>query len=194
MPVISPFSNKYIVIFILAFCFGCLGCQTSVQEIEETFAFDFDEIEKAEKVVIRYTDSAVLKAIVKGDELVRYTEGNRPGDEFTKGIEVEFYGPDQSIQSWLTAKYAFRDLNHKKIVVRDSVVLRNVKGEKLETIELIWLSEEAVVKTDKFVKITRADGTILYGYGFESNDNFTQHKILAPEGPVNIRRLKRTID
>ena len=36
----------------------------------------------------------------------------------------------------------------------------------------------------KQVKITMEGGTVLHGKGLESNDNFTQYRILQPSGEI----------
>jgi hypothetical protein len=60
----------------------------------------------------------------------------------------------------------------------------NELGEKLETEEIVYLVDSARITSDKQVKITMEGGTVLHGKGLESNDNFTQYRILQPSGEI----------
>jgi hypothetical protein len=63
------------------------------------------------------------------------------------------------------------------------VVWKSHKQEKLESEELIWEEEERRIYSNKFVKITKPD-EVIYGVGFETNQEFTRWKINAPEGEI----------
>jgi len=87
----------------------------------------------------------------------------------------------------LTAKEGAHYGKDKKLIARDSVVLLSRKGEMLETEELIFLEDSALIYTDKFVKIVTANGSTLYGNGLVSNgnglvsnDSFTKWQIKKP--------------
>ena len=53
--------------------------------------------------------------------------------------------------------------------------------DRLETEELIWDEATEKVYTNKFV-IIRRPGEIIYGHGFEANQDFTFSRIRAIEG------------
>jgi hypothetical protein len=72
--------------------------------------------------------------------------------------------------------------------VRDSVVLYNTLGEKMEGLELIWDENAEEIHTDKFVRITR-DDEIIYSRGFKSNQNFTEYTLYAVEGDMLVEDL-----
>ena len=67
--------------------------------------------------------------------------------------------------------------------MRDSVVWQSVRKEHLTTDELTWDERRQKVFTDRFVVITRP-GEILYGRGFEANQDFTNITMKAVEGRV----------
>ena len=67
------------------------------------------------------------------------------------------------------------------MVCRGNVLLYNAQGEKLRTSELIWNEVDKIVYSNKFVRITRADGDI-QGYGFKADQDFKNVEILAVEG------------
>lgn len=148
------------------------------------------ELEKAQNVEITYSDSAQVKLKIKGATLVRNNDKKNLTEEFTNGIEVEFYGANKSITSWLEAKYALRKEREKIIIVKDSVVLYNRKNEKLETSELIWDEQTERIKTNKFVRITQPEkGDTSYGYGFESDQEFLKFEIKNFSAKMNAAEI-----
>ena len=158
--------------------------------VEEIFDVADPGVERAENFEMIFSDSGRIKARIEGDVLLHYLDPANPKDEFPEGVSVLFYNNTGQVQSWLDSKYAIRKGREKIVVLRDSVVMKNVKGERLHTSELIWDEKEEMVRTEKFSKITKVDGTVLYCYGFESNEQFTDYTLLSIEGPVNIDALK----
>jgi hypothetical protein len=65
-------------------------------------------------------------------------------------------------------------------------VLRNDRGERLQGPELIWDERSKEIYTDRFVKITRADGSVIYSYGFKSNEAFTRYELHSVTGDMPI--------
>lgn len=98
----------------------------------------------------------------------------------TGGVTVLFYDSLEQQEAKLTAKEGAHYGKDKKLIARDSVVLLSRKGEMLETEELIFLEDSALIYTDKFVKIVTANGSTLYGNGLVSNDSFTKWQIKKP--------------
>ena len=80
-----------------------------------------------------------------------------------------------------------------EVTVRDSVVWQSVNGERLETEELVWDDQKHIVFSDRFVKITKP-GEVLYGYGFEANEDFTRWQIKALEGRIKVDGLDELRD
>ena len=119
------------------------------------------------------------------DTMLRHLDKQLPRQEFIDGVVVEFFGPGQHVSSRLTSKYAIRYETEGRVIVRDSVVWQTINDEILETEELIWDEKEKKVYTNKFVTIQRPD-EIIYGHGFEANEDFTHSKIKAVEGKIKI--------
>lgn len=145
-------------------------------------------IEEARDVHVVYTDSAILRVKIEGPLLRRYIYRFRVEEEFPEGVAVTFYDGRSQPTAWLTAKYAIRKPQDHQTIVRDSVVLRNTQGEKLEGLELIWNEKDETISTDKLIRITRPE-EIIYGRGFKSNQDFTKYTIYAMEGDMLLEGL-----
>lgn len=161
------------------------ACENDPSEVADLLANLEPEIERAQEVEILYSDSALVKVRIQGETMLTYLDRNDPRQEFPDGVRVEFFGPDGSIASILTAKYGVRIDKKNQILVRDSVVWQSVEQEKLETEELIWDERMEKVYTQKFVVITRPD-EIITGHGFESDQNFDNARINAVDGRIKI--------
>lgn len=178
---------RYVVIAILCLSTGLLSsaCENDPAEVAELMSKLDPEIERAEEVEILYSDSAILKVRIVGPTMLTYLDRANQQQEFPDGVRVEFFAPDGSISSVLTAKYGVRVDKKRQIIVRDSVVWQSVDQEKLETEELIWDERTERVFTQKFVVITRPD-EIITGHGFESDQNFENARINAVDGRIKI--------
>lgn len=140
--------------------------------------------EVANDVDLMYTDSGKKMARISAPLLERYG-GEKPYIEMTKGLHVTFYDKQGAEQSYLKARYGISYETEKTVLVKNDVEVRNVKGEKLNTEKLLWEQDKQKITSDAFVKITRAK-EILYGNGFESNQDFTQYRIFDIKGIVSI--------
>ncbi|MFZ9943462.1 MAG: LPS export ABC transporter periplasmic protein LptC, partial [Bacteroidia bacterium] len=68
-----------------------------------------------------------------------------------------------------------------------NVEVVNFKNEKLNTEYLVWNEMTKKISSNEFVKITTTD-KIIFGTGFESNQDFTNYRIFKITGTINISR------
>ena len=99
------------------------------------------------------------------------------------GMKVEFFDDSTRLKSTVTARYARWYEASGNILIRDSVVVINSKGEKLETQEMVWNQTIAKFFTEKAVHITTATQK-LKGTCLEANEDFSQYEICNPVGDV----------
>jgi len=145
-----------------------------------------ENLEEARDINVTYTDSSHIVFILKAPLLHRIYNKTSVTEEFPEGIDVTFYNKSENAQSWLTADYARRDQAQRTVTIEKNVVLRNNVGERLDGPELIWDEKTKEIHTDRFVKITRPDGTLVYSYGFKSNETFTRYELNASSGRLAV--------
>jgi LPS export ABC transporter protein LptC len=167
----------------------CAACGNRDEEKQQIFTKDDVAVEIAKDVEILYSDSAVVRVRVLGPVMHNFTDRYEPKQEFPAGVKIEFLEKDHSVRSTLTAKTAVREQEKSTISARDSVVLVNKAGEVLETEELIWEERTQKVRTDKFVKVTKPGGEVLYGFGLEADQDFSYWKIIVPKGRLKVEQL-----
>jgi len=181
---------KKITLFLLLSIFFLLACENDLAEVQKLVSADDVQVETMKGVEILFSDSAVVRVRLTGPVMLRHLDPSDIKQEFTEGVEVDFFNNNRKVTGHLTANYGVRMENQAKAIVRDSVVWESVNGDRLETEELIWDERTQKVYTDKFVTITRPD-EIIYGYGFEADQDFTYSRIKAVEGTIKIEDLSK---
>ena len=175
--------TKFFSIFIFTLLFS--SCENDMSEIHRLFSEEDTKKEVGTNVEILYSDSAVVKIKVKAPTLERYTNRTDPHEEFPDGLRVDFFDERGNATSKLTAKSGTRFEKLGQMIVRDSVVWESNNNERLETEELTWDDKLQKVHTNKYV-IIRRPGEIIHGYGFESNQDFSNSKIRAIQGRIKM--------
>ncbi|HVA98994.1 MAG TPA: LPS export ABC transporter periplasmic protein LptC [Bacteroidia bacterium] len=160
------------------------ACENNISTVKIITSQSNLPLQTGKNVEIIYTDSAKLKVKLTSPEMNRFP-GKSPYTECPKGVNVIFYSDSGTINSTLTSDYAIRYENTGKMEAKNDVVLVNKKGDKLNTEDLIWDQQKQIIYTNDFVKITTAN-EVIYGDGLQSNQSFTQYKILNITGTINL--------
>jgi LPS export ABC transporter protein LptC len=106
-----------------------------------------------------------------------------------KGLVAIFYNERMEVKSKVVADYGIRYEREQKMEVRKNVIVTNEKGNTLNTEHLIWDEKKAKLTSDEDVKITTKD-EIIFGKGFEANEDFTKYKIFNLKGTISINNPK----
>jgi LPS export ABC transporter protein LptC len=157
------------------------SCVNDVHEVENLNRQSV-QVEVAHNIISYYSRSGKVNARLTAPLLYRYLD-QQPYVLLNHGLRVEFYNDSLQVSSVLTAKKGEYFSNSSKILVSDSVVVVNRKGERLECRELQWDAGKQQFFTNKPVKITTASETI-YGDGLLANEDFTWHEIIHPHNSL----------
>ncbi|MDD3740452.1 MAG: LPS export ABC transporter periplasmic protein LptC [Bacteroidales bacterium] len=134
-----------------------------------------------------FSDSGIVKIKIYAPELVRYDKSEVQYDEYPQGINVEFFNEAMQVTGTLKCNYAKYLVTDEIWEAKSDVEVNSVeKEEKINTELLYWDMKKEIIYSDKFVRITTSD-EILFGEGFESNQEFTKWKILKPTGTIKIK-------
>lgn len=180
--------RQIILLFLLFSAFQ--SCVVDQADLSRYMQSKIENVEEARDIEVVYTDSSYTVFILKAPVSRRIFQRQSVKEEFPEGIEVTFYDRTSQPRSWLTSDFALRDQANRTITVQKNVILRNDQGERLDGPELIWDERSKEIYTDRFVRITRADGSIVYSYGFKSNERFTQYELNAVSGDMNIAGME----
>ena len=169
-----------------------ISCENDIKKVNLITGKNQAPVESAQGLEILYSDSGIIKVSINTPELNRFVQP-KPVTELPKGVYVEFFDDAQKVTSTLTSKYALRNDADKTMEARKDVVVVNEKGDKLETEYLKWDEKSGMISSPEFVKITTPD-EIIYGNGFESNQDFSRYRIFDIKGIINLKKDENTKD
>lgn len=182
--VLNRTSKKNCVIAILAICFLLItGCENDVHEIQER-SRKKSGVDEAKNVESYFSQAGKMRAKLTSPLMYRYQD-TLPRIEFPKTLHVDFYNDTLQIESVLDALYGRYIEGQNKMYLRDSVVaIQKFNQDTIRCQELWWDQNKQLFYTDKPVRITKKDGTILPGKGLEATQDFKNIKIIEPSQGV----------
>jgi LPS export ABC transporter protein LptC len=123
---------------LLLGCFFLItACENDQQEVDNLFTRKV-MLEEAHQIQSYYSEKGIVKAKLSAPLMLRRTQDSIYM-EFPKSLHVDFYDTLTNIETILDARYAKYFEYDRKILLRDSVVVINLKnGDTLRTSELWW--------------------------------------------------------
>ena len=166
-----------------------ISCKNDPDEIKDLVNKTAPKVDKADDVSIIYSEQGKAKIRMFTKEFIRNEVAVPPYTDMQNGLKIEFFNDSTQIETTLTALYGRYYEEEGNVLIRDSVVVINKKGDTLRTEELIWHQDARKIYTEKFVRINTPD-QVMYGDGLEANEDFTWYRILRPKGIVKVEKEK----
>ncbi|MBN2778043.1 MAG: LPS export ABC transporter periplasmic protein LptC [Bacteroidales bacterium] len=171
-----------ILISTILFC-----CKNDIEEVNKLTVSNDRPSFQVIDLETSFSDSGQVKVKIFAPELVRYERGELQYDEYPEGVNVEFYNSGMEVTGTLRCNYARYLIKEERWEAKSDVEVNNTeKDERINTELLYWDIKKELIYSDKFVRITTAE-EILFGEGFESNQDFSKWKILKPTGTINVK-------
>lgn len=161
------------------------SCSNDLKDIPNLKDESFLEYDRAKDVTFIMSQNGSAKAELFAKEFMRNDIAKPPFVDLSDSVHVNFFNDSLVIENTLSAKYARYYPESGDILVRDSIIIINKKGETLETDELVWNEKLQKFYTDKEVRITRS-GQITTGEGMESNQDFSWFRIYKQKGIIEV--------
>lgn len=184
----NPFSFRWKrIVFFILLLFSFQSCSNKLEEVEE-ISEEFLSVERGKEVEILFTEDALPTIKIVAPTAVRYNllPPDMPYTFFPDGLILYVYDEEGNLDSELSANTGKMSDNSDDLSVEGDVEIINQKGEKLNTESLTWNKEEKKIRSEGFVKIF-TDDEIIYGTGFEADENFTNYVIYNIKGTVKVR-------
>lgn len=163
------------------------ACSNKTDDIQELVGKNAAHEDKATDVTIVISEDGHIKATISAKEFIRNQKAKPPYTDMKNNLKVEFFDDSARVESTLTARYARFYEQQNNILIRDSVVVVNKKGEQLETEELVWNQKLKKCYTEKFVRITTPT-QVMFGDGLEANQDFTWYQIKNIKGVFQVEK------
>ncbi|WP_316849751.1 LptA/OstA family protein [Pedobacter agri] len=139
-------------------------------------------------VEVIYSDSARVKA--KGNapimDKITPSEG-AVYQEMPKGVNIDFFNPNGTIDGNLVCDYAIRKDQDKKTEFRKNVVVKNSKGDTFSSQELIWDEIKKIFYSTQRVYVKGADGSVGEGINFEAPQDFSTYTMESGNADLNMK-------
>lgn len=161
------------------------SCKNKTSEINELLGKTNFTEDQAEEVVIIFSENGKVKGRLFANEFIINERAKPPFMDARKGLRIESYDDSTQLQSTLTARYARYYMRQGNILIRDSIVVVNKKGERLATEELVWNEKLKKFYTEKFVRI-KTPTQVMFGDGLEANQDFTWYQITNIKGVMQV--------
>jgi LPS export ABC transporter protein LptC len=167
-------------------CLIPAGCVNDIEKIKAFSPSEILPVIHAENFETIYSDSGMIRFVLKTPELKRFETDDAPFIEFPQGVLLIKYNQNKEIISSISARYAKQFVREHRWEAKNDVVAINNLGDTLKTEHLIWDEESGRIYNSEFVKVIRPD-QVITGVGFEADQNLTNWRIRSPRGPIYVR-------
>lgn len=135
------------------------------------------------------SDSGITRYRVDAEEWLVFDKKNPPHWAFEKGVQLEkfdsIFNVDASVKA--DTAYYFTAVDRWKLI--KNVEIHTISGDKLYTDLLYWDQKKEKIYSDQFVRIEQKD-RVIWGYGFESDQNLVSPRIFNMEGNFEVEEEK----
>jgi len=163
------------------------ACENDINKIRELSANQINaDVDTVHGVDMIYSDSAKVRFRVLSPLLLQY-QGKKPYKLMPKTVNVIFYNKEDMTQmGTLTADTAIQSDVDNKLEFHKNVVAKNAKGETFKSDELIWDKNTKTMYSNKVVQIRMANGDIMNGTGFKSDQTLAHWTMTQSTGIFNV--------
>lgn len=176
------------VVVMLLFFFSCVGKKKDLGDaITER---DSLAIMSTYGVTTLVSDSGIARYRVEAEEWLVFDKKKPSYWSFEKGLYLEKFDSIFNIDASVKADTAYYYDQNKLWKLMSNVEIQNLKGDKLFTDLLYWNEKEERVYSDQYVRIEQGD-QIIWGTGFESDQNLLYPKIFNIQGIIDVTESNR---
>lgn len=180
-----------IAIFICLCIFA--GCHEEAKN-DNGEAIDLSQIPEmtTRDVSMLVSDSGTIRYLTTAPIWYRYNldPSNRYW-YFPEGIQLDQLNDDKKSVAHIQSDTAYNYETKKLWHLIKNVNISNIKGERFFTQDLYWDLRNKQVYSDSFIHIER-NQDVIEGYGFKSNDSFTEYEIRQTTGIFEMKSEERS--
>lgn len=148
------------------------ACESNFDQIQKINISEMMPTGDADSIHLKYSDSGVVKSILKAPKMLDFGAVNYPFTEFPKGMHLTLLD-DKKQASLIQADYTITYKETGIIDLRNNVKLTSPQGQVLETSQLYYDQKNEWFFTEKNFTFTDKKG-ITKGEGIDFNKDFTR--------------------
>ena len=137
------------------------------------------------------SDSGVVRYKIIADEWKVFDRLDPSLWTFERGVYLEKYDNKLNIESTIVADTAYYYDKEELWELRGNVHIENKESDQFDTQLLFWNQKTKQVYSDLFIRI-RQQKRIITGFGFTSNQDFTNYTIKQTQGVLPIKEEQPT--
>lgn len=167
--------SKYLfsIAALLMGCFFVLpSCENDLRVVEGLYKKKIG-VEEANQIESYLSQDGYVKAKLVAPYMLRY-QADSPYIEFPRTLHVDFFDSLTNRESYLDADYGKYYEFERKVLLKDSVLVINMKnGDTLRTQKLWWDQNKSEFYTDDTAYIFQRDKVIIAADGLTAAQNLT---------------------
>lgn len=142
-------------------------------------------VEEGHNIESFLSQDGKMKARLTAPVMLRYMR-DTARIVFPNTMHVDFYNDSLKIENTLFARYGTYLENDNKVLLQDSVIVINVKGDTLRTEELWWDQNRQLFYTDKPAYIRQPEQRFDGMYGMQADQNFKKWTLFQASGSLKV--------
>ena len=177
--------RTFVFISVALQLINCDG--NSMDEIEQiSLKGEILPVSTSKDVKLILSDSGNVKVIMIAPLIERFIEENEsPYDLLPQGMEIEFLDSLGNVEANVKCEHSIYYPEKQILILTKNVEVYNIEGNKLNSEYLVWDANTKKITSNDFVKITTG-GEIIYGNGFEADQDFTNYQIENIKGVITL--------
>ena len=145
----------FYIFLLLIIC----SCEDYFDDVKKINFKELIPAGKTQNFVLRYTDSANLKAILKSPLNIDYTNQIFPYSEFPDGLDIEFFDKKEG-STKVSANYGIVYYLTKIVSLEDNVIIQSPDSSFVKSNQIFWDPEQEWLFTEEKIVFSSDDYNI----------------------------------
>ena len=150
---------KFKLVLLIIFLIFSTSCDNYFDDLKKINLKELIPAGKTENFVLRYTDSAYLKAILKSPLNIDYTNQIFPYSEFPEGIDIEFFD-NKDGSTKVSANYGIVYYLTKIVSLEGNVIIQSPDSSFVKSDQIYWDPEQEWLFTEEKIVFSSEDYNI----------------------------------
>ncbi|MDO5523235.1 MAG: LPS export ABC transporter periplasmic protein LptC [Bacteroidia bacterium] len=175
----SIFNYITTAVFVVVMFVFVVSCGKNENLIDVRFDPETMPTMVTDSAVQFISDSGRTRYKLIADVWEVYDKAKEPFWYFPEGLYLERFDDSFNIEATVVSDTAWHYTSKRLWLLKGHVEVKNMEGHEFRSEELYWDQKEGKVYSDKYIEI-KQDIKEVNGYGFESNQEMTEYRILKP--------------
>jgi len=136
------------IVFLLFILVVLQSCKNDLESIIDINKYSRTPAAITENFNLKYTDSAIVKAVLNSPLNLDYTNQTFPYTEFPEGLNIRFY-ENKNDSTNVSANYGIVYYKTKIVSLKGNVIIQSSDGNKIKSTQIYWDPEQEWLFTEE---------------------------------------------